>query len=314
LRLDKPEFVLDIRKLNMLAELDRLGTIAAVAKQLNLTAPGISMQLATLEREVGLKLTEKQGRRIIVTPAGHMLAKHGSSIVDMLTVAEMEAASLRDGAAGTYRIAAFPTAARAILPAAWNAIVSQQDLGVDLRLEEREPSEAIAALAAGEVELAVAHWYSNMPPIDEVGLVVRDVGSERVWLAVNDAAFPATGDEVALADFAAHDWIVPGHERTCYEMVERACELAGFTPHAVANATDFRVQLALVGAGIGVALVPELGAIDPPAGVRLLALREPIFRHIVLVSRRGSAADAGLGRIQDAIAAEAQLVTSGERG
>ncbi|MCU1529013.1 MAG: LysR family transcriptional regulator, partial [Frondihabitans sp.] len=52
----------------MLSELDRLGTIAAVARSLNLTPPGISMQLATLERELGLKLTEKQGRRIVVTP------------------------------------------------------------------------------------------------------------------------------------------------------------------------------------------------------------------------------------------------------
>ena len=88
-------FVLDIRKLNMLAELDRLGTITAVAKSLNLTAPGISMQLASLEREIGVKLTERQGRRIVVTPAGRLLARHGSGIVDMLAVAEMEIASSR---------------------------------------------------------------------------------------------------------------------------------------------------------------------------------------------------------------------------
>ncbi|MET0884996.1 MAG: LysR family transcriptional regulator, partial [Mycetocola sp.] len=67
--------MLDIRKLNMLAELDRLGTIAAVAKSLNLTAPGISMQLSTLEREIGVALTERQGRRVVVTPAGQLLAR-----------------------------------------------------------------------------------------------------------------------------------------------------------------------------------------------------------------------------------------------
>jgi DNA-binding transcriptional LysR family regulator len=296
--------VLDVRKLNMLAELDRLGTIAAVAKSLNLTAPGISMQLATLEREVGLQLTEKQGRRVAVTPAGRLLARHGSGIVDMLTVAEMEAASLREGAAGTYRVAAFPSAARALLPTVWRELGAKPDAGVRLRLVELEPSDSIAALVAGEIELAVAHSYSNMPPIDLPGLVVERIASEAVRLAINDSDWSG-GRAAGLGEFAGHDWIVPSREWTCNEMVRRACELAGFEPRVVAEATDFGVQLALVAAGVGVALIPELGAQDIPSAVRMLDLEIPIQRHIVLVSRRASAADAGLARIRDLLSTEA---------
>lgn len=290
----------------MLAELDRLGTIAAVARSLNLTAPGISMQLGALEREVGIPLTEKQGRRIVVTPAGHLLARHGATIVDMLAVAEMEAAALRDGASGTYRIGAFPTAAQAILPAAWRAVAADGDAGMQLRLLELEPGDSLAALAAGEIELAIAHSYSNMPPITGSGLVITPIATERVRIAVNAAGRSGSSvSPVALADFAGHDWIVPSREWTCFDMVNRATDLAGFAPLTVAEATDFRVQLALVAAGVGVALIPELGAAAVPAGVLMLDLAVPVYRTIVLVSRRASAADVGLQRIREAISAAA---------
>ena len=285
----------------MLAELDRLGTIAAVAKSLNLTAPGISMQLSGLERELGIQLTERQGRRIVVTPAGHLLARHGSNIVDMLSIAEMEAAALRDGAVGTYRVAAFPTAAQAILPAAWRILTAEEGSGVQLRLLEMEPSVALAALAAGDIELAVAHHYSNMPPLTGAGLQITPVLTEAVRLAVNEQNWPTTQSTVDLSDFADHDWIVPNREWTCHDMVLRATGLAGFQPRTVAEATDFQVQLALVAAGVGVALVPELGAVGAPLGVRMLDLLVPVKRNIVAVTRRRSSSDAGLRRIESAV-------------
>jgi DNA-binding transcriptional LysR family regulator len=296
----KADFVLDIRKLNMLAELERLGTIVAVAKSLNLTPPGISMQLAGLEREVGIQLTEKQGRRIVLTPAGHLLARHGSSIVDLLTVAEMEAISLRDGAVGTYRVAAFPTAAKIILPQAWKTFTTSVSPGVQIRLIEMHPTRAIPALIASEIELAIAHRYTNMPPLTGPGLAVTEIATEKVRLAVRTSELRA--QTVYLGDFADHNWIVPSRELTCYSMVHRATNFAGFEPRTVAEATDFGVQLALVAAGVGVALIPELGTMQLPDGVVMLDLEDPIYRNIVTVSRTTSATDAGLSRIQRAIA------------
>lgn len=238
--------MLDIRKLNMLAELDRLGTIAAVSRSLHLTAPGISMQLASLEREIGVQITEKHGRRIVLTPAGKLLSRHGSSIVDMLAVAEMEIASIRDGAVGTYTVAAFPTAAAAILPAAWQAIAAPGDLGLQLRVMEMEPSDSIPALAAGEIDLAVAHHYSNMPPISSPGLMTTPVAIETVRLAVHERDWSNSSHEVAkLSDFATHDWVVPSREWACFDMVSRATDYAGFEPRIVAEATTIASSLRL---------------------------------------------------------------------
>jgi DNA-binding transcriptional LysR family regulator len=300
----------------MLAELDRLGTVAAVAAHLHLTAPGVSMQLAALEREVGIPLTERRGRTISLTPAGRMLAQHGNTVTDLLSLAELEVAAIRDGSVGTYRIGAFPSIARTVVADAWRVVRETPGLGLQLELLELEPKDSLPALAAGEVELVLTHAYSNMTDVAGAGFEATRIASEPVWLAVRDddpaitdGGAPADGP-VDLRDFAGHDWVVPHKQWTCYEMTERACGLAGFTPRSVAEATDFAVILALVGAGAGVALVPELTIAALPDGVRLLPLRDPVVRHDYVVTRASSAADAGIQRLREVLAASAARLVS----
>jgi DNA-binding transcriptional LysR family regulator len=289
----------------MLAELDRLGTIAAVARELRLTAPGVSMQLAALEREVGLRLTERTGRTVALTPAGKLLARHGHEIVDRISIAEMEATALREGSAGLYRIAAFPSAMRTIVADAWST-ASESGSGIQLRAIEREPEGALTALAAGEVELAVIHSYSNMA--DEFGdeTTATLIATEPVWLAQREAM-----PRVDLRDYANRDWIVPDSALSCSEMVNRACGVAGFSPRVVATATDFASQLALVAAGAGIALVPQLTLAIVPDGVCLSELVEPVYRHLFVVTRQGAAADAGLRTVIDLLERSADRLIGG---
>jgi DNA-binding transcriptional LysR family regulator len=300
---------LDVRKLHMLAEVERLGTIAAAADALHLTPQGVSMQLATLEREVGLPLTERRGRRVALTPAGTLLARHGRHIVDQVGVAAMEVAALREGIAGTYRVAAFPTAARSFVAQAWRRLTGEPASGPALRLVELEPVDSLPALAAGEVDLAVTHSYSNVAPAAHPGVETTQIAREDVFLAIprTDSSTPATA---RLADYARADWIVPHHRWSCYEMIERACGLAGFAPHAVAEATDFTTQLALVAAGVGVALIPELGCVAVPDQVTLCRLAQPVHRHLHLAARHGRRADPGLARLADLLQDTARTTVS----
>jgi DNA-binding transcriptional LysR family regulator len=289
----------------MLAEVDRLGTIAAAAEALHLTAPGVSMQLATLEREVGLPLTERRGRRVALTPAGKLLAQHGRNIVDQVGVAAMEVAALRDGIAGTYRVAAFPTAARSFVARTWRLLIEEPTSGPALRLVELEPIDSVSALAGGEVDLAVTHSYSNVAPVRHPGVETTHIALEDVFLAVSHTA-GAVGQAARLADYAREDWIVPHHRWSCREMIERACGLAGFSPHAVAEATDFSTQLSLVAAGVGVALIPELGCVAVPQQVTLCRLAQPVHRHLHLAARRGGRSDPGLSRLAEMLTASAR--------
>ena len=290
----------------MLAELDRLGTITAAAASLHLTAPGVSMQLASLEREVGLQLTERSGRVLTLTPAGKLLARHGHDIVDMLSLVEMEVDALKDGSVGSYRVAAFPSAARTIVADTWKGVVDDPGIGLTLRLLELEPEDSLPALSSGEVELAVTHSYSNLPRAYSPNLDSTRIASEPVWLAVpSDDPGLADDSSAVLADYADHDWVAPHTGLSCYEMIQRACGTAGFTPTVVAEATDFAVQLALISAGAGVALMPQLTIAQLPQNVVLRPLAEPVFRHDFVVTRASSRADAGLTRLRELLSASA---------
>ena len=302
-------YMLDVRKLRMLAELDRLGTVAAVARALHLTAPGVSMQLGALEREVGVALTERNGRMLILTAAGRLLAQHGRDVVDRLSVAQMEVEALADGTAGTYRVAAFPSIARTIVADTWRAIRAEPATDIRLELIEMEPQDSLPALAGGAVDVAITHAYSNMSQQATAGFAASALATETVWLAVRDDEPLAGPDPVDLRLFADHDWVIPHRQWACHEMVQRACGMAGFTPHSVAEATDFAVILALVSAGVGVALVPELTIADLPGNVRLLPLSEPVFRHDFVVTRRATDADPGIRRLRSLFAESAALRT-----
>lgn len=285
--------MIDLRKLSMLEGLDRLGTIAAVADELFLTASGVSMQLAAFEREVGVQLTERQGRRLALTPAGRLLATQGRGLLDQLSIAEEELASLRRGRSGSYRLAAFPSAAKTFVADAWAEL---RDSALRLSLQTPEPEGAIDQLLRGEVDLAVIHSYSNVPRELPAGLETELLGAEPIWLALPQAD-PLAGPQVELSTLQDRDWLAPLPGYTCYEMTERACGLAGFRPTVIAHSMDFDAQLALVGAGVGVALIPALAAGTVPDGV-MLARPEPSLRRLVHVARRsGLHGEPGLDRI-----------------
>jgi DNA-binding transcriptional LysR family regulator len=228
-----------------------------------------------------------------------VLAQHGRNIFDLVSVAEMEVMTLRQGESGTYRIAAFPTAARSYVAETWQQLRDRTRAGPALRLTELEPDAAIAALTRGEVDLAITHAYSNVPPLPAQGLLATALVTEEVLLAATTTTAPATtrSGTARLADLATSDWVMPHADLTCAEMVKRACAAAGFRPSVVAEATDYSVQLQLVAAGIGVALVPRLAAQALPDGLRLLPLHRPIERHHFALTRLSARSDAGIRRI-----------------
>lgn len=303
---------MDLRKLRMLAELRSRGTLAAVAQALHMTAPGVSMQLTALQKELGLQLTQRHGRTLTLTPAGRMVARHAVVIMDAVAAAELEVEGLRDGSRGTYRIAAFPSAARTIVAGAWGTLLHDPDNRLQLQLVEMEPPDSILALQRGDVDLAITHAYSNIPVrIPSTFSAIR-IASEPVWLATctqsgsADAVQPAAD----LLDYAESDWVVPHQQWACYDMVQRACASAGFAPRTIAEASDFSVLLSLVSAGVGIALVPQLTIAQLPENVALHPLATPVHRHDFVVTRRSTNADPGIRRVSTLLDQTAQRFVS----
>ncbi len=156
--------MLDVRRLRLLRELARRGTIAAVAEALAFSPSAVSQQLGVLEREAGLPLLERTGRRVRLTPAGQNLVLHAEAVLERLERADADLAAARGGLSGALRIGAFPTATRAIVPAALVALARLHP-GLEPMVRETDPAEVAHALRAGDLDVAwCTRTTSSRPP------------------------------------------------------------------------------------------------------------------------------------------------------
>jgi DNA-binding transcriptional LysR family regulator len=278
--------MLDVRRLRVLHAVSTHGSVTAAAAALGYSAPAVSQQLAALEREVGMRLTEREGRGISLTPAAVILVAHTDALLTQLDAAESDLAALRDQVAGQVTLAAFPSAAATFVPAAWAALAGSAPQ-VQLDLTEMEPEESLPAVLRGDTDVAVAHEYDLLPrPLDPL-FERRELLRDPVSVAIRADHPLAAAEPMRLSDLAALPFLAPRNNTSCAEMIQRACAHAGFVPRVVAHATDFHVLLSLVAAGAGVTLVPHLAARRLPPQVRLLAPAEPVTRQVFTVSRRG---------------------------
>ncbi|MFE4594196.1 LysR family transcriptional regulator [Streptomyces laurentii] len=309
--------MLDVRRLRLLRELALRGTIAAVAEALAFTPSAVSQQLGTLEREAGVALLERSGRGVRLTPAGRNLVRHAEAVLERLEQAEAELAEARHGPAGPLRIGAFPTATRALVPEAL-ALLAARFPALEPMVSEMDPAGVAHALRAGDLDVALVHDYDLAPAPPEPGLAAVPLCEEAMYLAcpgdavdADDAAVGSGGLEV-LAPHRNAPWIMATPDTLCRAATEQMCRAAGFVPRVRHQVDEFATVLAFVAAGHGIAVVPQLGAADPPVGVRLTAL--PVRRRTRVAFRGGAGAHpavAALTRaLRDAVPEPLRMVSS----
>ena len=299
--------MLDVTRLRVLVAVARYGSVTAAARALNYAQPSVSHHLARLEAETGTKLIQRAGRGIRLTDAGRLLAERAAEVIGRLDAAENELAAYTGLRAGRLRLAAFPSALGTIVPAA-AAMLREHQPGVDLRLTEAEPPEALRMLRAGYVDVALVFRYSPDPDgmaagrdgestDDESGIDLAEglreklLLDEPVHLVTSAAAHPGPGGAdppAELAGYARHRWIA-GCDR-CRANLLRQCALAGFTPKIAFTTDDYIAVQALVAADLGVSTLPALclrAARHP--GIRTVPL--PGARRYVFAVRYGDPPD-----------------------
>jgi DNA-binding transcriptional LysR family regulator len=276
----------ETRRLQMLLELSRLGSMHNVAERLGTTTSTVSQQIAALAKETGTALVEPAGRRVRLTPAGWRLAEHAATILAAVEVARLD---LDPGASpvGTVHVSGFATAIRrTVLPIITELAGSHPD--VKLVLHEHEPAEAFALLAVDEVDLALTYDYNLAPASSDPALESRALWSTAWALGVPAELANRSGGN-ALAVFGAfrgHDWIGNSRNRADEDVVRIIASMAGFEPHLTHRSDSLDLVEDLILSGIGVGLLPADRPLRP--GVALLALSEPEVRFRAFAhTRRG---------------------------
>src|ERR1700733_1143573 len=207
--------MLDVRKLRLLRELGRLGTIAAVAQAFSYTPSAVSQQLSALEREAGVPLVRRVGRRVELTPAGTGLAARAEPVLALLEEAAAALAAELNELAGELRIGAFPTAVRTLLPAALVALGSAHPR-LELLVTELDPADVPDALRTGMLDVALVHEYDYVPAEPDPALERRPLLAETVFLA---SAQPLPGRPPdSVRQCADLPWIAASPGTLCYLM------------------------------------------------------------------------------------------------
>src|SRR4051812_9916457 len=277
---------MDPRRLRLLLELSRRGSMRAVADALGYTTSTVSQQLAVLAREARTPLIEPAGRRVRLTPAGQRLAEHAVTILAALDAARADLDPEAEPA-GVVRVAGFATAIRRSLVPVVAALAASHP-AVELRFREHEPPEAMTLLADDDVDLALVYDYNLAPRAFD-----RDVVATPLWKAQWHLAVPA-GDDRASSDaspdvlrrFADAEWIVNSRDTADETVLSAIAALAGFVPRFTHRVDSLELVQDLTAAGLGVGLLPA----DEPLreGVQRLELRQPaaVLRSYA-VTRRG---------------------------
>lgn len=310
--------MLDVRRLRLLRELALRGTLAAVADALSYSPSSISQQLALLEKEAGVKLLEKAGRRVQLTPQAEILVAHTQHILNRLEQAESEMSASLQAVSGTVRVAVFQSAAHAVIPRALTLLADQFP---QLRVEvvEREPEEGLFAVSAREFDLVLAEQYPGhtrayRADLDRVKLV-----SDTLRLAmpgrVSDlpgwppggsvAGTPATGSQllpVALSDAAALPWVLEPAGTASRAWATQLCRQAGFEPDVRFETADLVAHIRLIESGNAVGILPDLVWSGEKPGLRLVPLPDSPWRTIFSAARRASAKRPGVLAVRDALA------------
>ena len=276
---------MDPRRLELLLQLSRLGSMREVAETMNVTTSTVSQQIAALAREAGTELLEHEGRRVRLTPAGRRLADHAVNVLAALEAARADLDSTTEPA-GTLRVAAFATAVRqALLPVARS--LAEQHPQVVLSIHEHEPAEALELLAGDDVDLALTYDYNLAPARFDRTLVSQPLGSTEWGLGVPTGEGRRGGTALdTFGRFRDRDWIVNSRNTADEEVVLTLASLAEFSPRVAHRADSLDLVQDMIVAGLGVGLLP---AGQPTGrGVTLLRLRRPdVTLRAYAVTRRG---------------------------
>jgi len=272
--------MLDLKRLRVLRAVAEHGSFSAAADDLYVSQSAVSQQIANLEAEVGEPLILRLRGGPVLTDAGRILVGHAESAMARLERAERELAALTGLETGEVRMVSFASASATIVT---RAIGRFREIhpGVRLSLTEAEPEEALPALRRGAYDVGVLYDFELHPFDPDPDIEMSRVIDERMHLALPPGHRLAGCEAVDIAELADESWLCGSSETSCRQLTLRSCERAGFVPDIAYESNDYTVMQALVSAGMGVTLIPDLALMLPSPEIAIVeVLPDPPVRRV----------------------------------
>jgi len=293
--------MIDLAALSSLRAVATHGSVVAAADALGFTPSAVSQQVKRLERQTGVPLLERVGRGVMLTGHGRHLVDAGARLLTDLEEIESGLHRQADTVAGRLRVAAFSTAMRGLVaPVVRRLLDTHPDLA--LTLAEREPWDTIDLVSSGQTDLGVVHSWGDLPLAIPDHLATTSVALDVADVVVHRDHPLAGRTRVTPHDLVDEDWIATPEGTICRQWLTRMYDGTGRLPRIAHESMEFDSHLALVRAGLGIALVPRLGR--QPIGDELVALHaeDPVpTRDIIALHRRSMAESPAVTAVLDAL-------------
>jgi DNA-binding transcriptional LysR family regulator len=306
--------MLDIHRLRLLCELERRGTLAAVARALSYSPSAVSQQLSQLEAETGVTLLEPAGRGVRLTAQARILVARAGAVFERLEEAEAELRASLTEVRGTLRVASFLSVLLSLVPEVLSQL-SERHPGLRIEIAHQDEEAAFAGLLAHDFDVVLGEDYPGIARMPAAGARTQLLADDELFVAVPArgpyARAEAADAPVRLADLADVPWIFGPADSVVSQWARNACREAGFEPDVRYSGADLLLQLHLAETGHAAAIVPGLllAAVPPPAA-RIRALPGRPRRRLTTGVRAGAAGDPAIRAFRTALRQTARAQTA----
>lgn len=278
--------MIDLASLASLRAVDQHGSVVAAAEAMGFTPSAVSQQVKRLEKQTGVPLLERVGRGVILTGHGRHLVDAGSRLLADLERIESGLHRQSSEVVGRVRLSAFSTATRGLVGPIVRALTEQHP-DLDLAIHENEPWDTVDLVAAGQADLGVVHSWGDTPLAIPDHLVVTDLGRDLADVILHRDHPIAGRSWVTPRNLIDEPWIATPEFTICRQWLDRMYDGTGRLPRIAHQSLEFDSHLALVRAGLGIALIPRLGRSPLTDDLVAVAVRDPVpTRTLTAVHRR----------------------------
>jgi len=277
----------DPAQLRMLALVQAHGSLAATAAELGLTPGALTGQVAKAERDWGVPLVHRGPRGARLTEAGTALARHGDDVDEACRRAELELAATRAGARPRLRIGSFISVATRVLPEAMTALRHRRP-DSDLTILEGTSRELNRRVADGALDLAVVGTYDEQVPDLPAWLTATRLLTDPMVVCLPEEHRLARRgvERVRLAQLRGEPWVAIRAGDAAREQFDRVSREHDLAPRVQFQTESYDVAQAMVGTGLGVAVLARLATRPTPGAVHRELERPRLHRRLWAVHAR----------------------------
>jgi LysR family hydrogen peroxide-inducible transcriptional activator len=251
---------MEMHQLRYFVAVARTGTFSRAAGECRVAQPSLSQQIQKLESEVGDRLFERTRRRAILTPAGALFLPHALSILETAERGRQEIREMSGQVRGQVLLAALPTIAPYFLPEIIR-LFREKYRGVELIIHEETTLQLLRGLEENEFDLALISDAAPNPRIR-----VENLFSEELLLCLPAGHSLVRQRVVVAADLQQEKFILMQEGHCLGAQAQRFCQTKGLRPQISCRSAQIATVLAMVQAGLGISLIPEMARNHGPEG------------------------------------------------